>query len=500
MENNINFESLLILSLSAFITPIIMSRFKSFKLPAVVGEILVGIIIGKSFLGLVNIDSSAMLLSSLGLAFLMFLSGLEIDTDGLLSKINTDSESFTAAEQSAKRKIRGIVGLKLPGSKLSLAIIIYSASVLISFIFSLFMYKFNIISSMPFYTVIFTSTAPGLLVPFLKERELIDTEYGQTILVYSLTAEIIVLLTVTILCSYLGTGLSYKNFLFIVVFAVSFLFYLLAKYLIRSFDFKDVSFKKLHIEVRAAFALILVLVFISNMVKSEIVLGSFLAGIIFSLVSKREKEDLIYKFDIIGYGFLIPIFFIQVGVNLNLKTVFADYRALIALPIFIVVLFLIKMLAGVILTCYFGWKKSLSFSIITASQLSLLIVGAQIALNSKVISSSEYSVLILTAVISCIIMPYIFDKIFDYSHVVHKRRSALDRIGIRETVITNQSILNKPLKDIELPYGSRVFLIIRGEEEILPDGNTIIKEGDRVIIAGTLEYNKQVVDMLHESN
>jgi len=325
LENNLNFESLLVLSLFAFITPIVMSRFKRFKLPTVVGEIIVGIIIGNSFLGLVKIDSSIMLLSSLGLAFLMFLSGLEIEMDGLFSKISVNSAGSALSPTSTI--------LKLPSSKLSLTFIMYLISVLVSFVFSSYLYKFNIISNVPFYTLIFTSTAPGLLVPFLKERELINTEFGQTILVYSLVAEIIVLLTVTILCSYLSTGLSYENFLFIIVFAVSLLLYLLAKYFSKYFDFNDSSFKKLHIEVRAAFALILVLVSVSNMVKSELVLGSFLAGIIFSLISKREKEDLIYKFDIIGYGFLIPIFFIQVGVNLNLKAVISNHKALIALPI-----------------------------------------------------------------------------------------------------------------------------------------------------------------------
>jgi len=128
-----------------------------------------------------------------------------------------------------------------------------------------------------------------------------------------------------------------------------------------------------------------------------------------------------------------------------------------------------------------------------------MIVGAQIALNSKVINSDSYSVLILTAVISCIIMPYIFDKTFDYSNITRRKKSSADRIGIRETVITNQLVLNKPLKDIDFPYGSRVFLIIRDNTEILPDGNTIIREGDQVIIAGTSEHNEQMLDILHQN-
>lgn len=72
MVENINFDSMLILSIFAFITPIIINSFKKFKIPFVVGEIFIGIIIGKSFLNLVNEDIWIGFLSHLGLAYLRF--------------------------------------------------------------------------------------------------------------------------------------------------------------------------------------------------------------------------------------------------------------------------------------------------------------------------------------------------------------------------------------------------------------------------------------------
>ncbi len=69
---HINYDSLLILSLLAFITPLFINALKKYKVPFVVGELFVGIIIGKSFLNLIQIDPWIQFLSNLGLAYLMF--------------------------------------------------------------------------------------------------------------------------------------------------------------------------------------------------------------------------------------------------------------------------------------------------------------------------------------------------------------------------------------------------------------------------------------------
>src|SRR5690606_25734630 len=77
-EEHLNFVPLLFVLLLAFFVPLLLSRFK--RVPVVVGEILVGILIGDSWLGLVSGDEPILnLLSQIGFAFLMFLSGLEID-------------------------------------------------------------------------------------------------------------------------------------------------------------------------------------------------------------------------------------------------------------------------------------------------------------------------------------------------------------------------------------------------------------------------------------
>ncbi|NEZ46219.1 sodium:proton antiporter [Clostridium niameyense] len=471
---NINYDSLLILSLFAFITPLFISAFKKYKVPFVVGELFIGIIIGKSFLNLIHIDPWIEFLSNLGLAYLMFLSGLEIDVHSI--KISKNSKGF---------------------NNLLLCSIMSILSILISFGICKFLYSIKLIKNVIFMTFLFSAAAPGFLVPFLKERGILKTEFGQSLLIFSLIGEFISLIAMTVISSKLNYGLSYKSFLFLIVIVASFLIYIVLKRVQKKYGFDNFSGNKMHLEVRAAFALILILVTISNKVGTEIALGSFLAGVIFTfLTDKSREEDLKYKLDIIGYGFLIPIFFIMVGVNLDIKSVFKSPISLIEIPLFLFIIYIIKLIPSILLKCKYGRRKAISSAFLLSTQLSILIVGAQIALNLNLINSERYSALILTAVISCMLFPLLFDKTMDYSGLEKVSESNINKVCVREFIPTNKEIFNKPLKELNFPIGCRIFLIIRDENEILPNGDTIILEGDVLVIAGLQDKSSDFINLL----
>lgn len=471
----ISYKSLLIISLLAFATPILLSSFKKVKIPSVVGEIFVGLIVGKSFLNLIEPDIWIVFLSSLGLAYLMFLSGLEIDVDELFAR-------------DAKGSIRFYKGAFM-----------FLLSLLICFIMAITLNYLGVINNILFFTILFASSAPGLLVPLLKERDLLSTDFGQLLLVYSLIAEFVCLISITIISSTVIGGFSYKNFLFIIVLLASIVLYFLSKGFIKVFDLNAVKFKNLHIEVRAAFALILVLSALSHAVKSEIVLGSFLAGLIFSLVFRRAKEDLKYKLDIIGYGFLIPIFFIQVGVNLDIKSIYENPKALMLIPILLIIFYISKFPASLLLWKTFGFNKTLSSSFVLSSQLSLMIVGSQIGYNLHIMDTSTYSVFIITTIISCLLFPILFDKTFHSEGIIKKNTSSLNKVCIRETVVNNETLYNKTLKEIKFPEGCRIVLLVRNNKEIIPTGNTTLEPGDILLLAGVKEFESEMLRLVNKS-
>lgn len=473
MEQYINYDSLLILSLLAFITPIIISSIKKVKIPYVVGEIMIGIIFGKSFLDLIHNDIWVSFLSNLGLAYLMFLSGLEIDVESL--KFN-------------KNKKNGIF-------KIIISFVMFGISIIVAFIISMILQRLNIIQNVLFFTVLFTAAAPGIIVPFLKERNILKTDYGQTILLYSLVCEFMCLIALTIISSSVENGVSLENFLFIIVIVLAILIYVFIRRTLTRFDFSTATFRSLHIEVRAAFALILVLVTISSKIGIEVIFGSFLAGIIFTLISKEGKEDLVYKLDIIGYGFLIPIFFIMVGVNLDIRSIIENPSAIINIPIILLIVLVVKFIPSLLMTFKYGKNNAISGAFLMAIQLSLMIVGAEIALESNLIDVSTYSAMILSVVISCVIYPVVFDKLFK-GEKGESKPSGVEKICMREFIPTNKEVFNKNLITIDFPKECRVFLIIRNNLEIIPDGNTRILEGDRIIVVGLKEYMKTVEEFL----
>ena len=149
MEEVLNYDSLLILAVVAFFTPFLVAKLKKIKVPYQVGEIFIGIILGKSFFNIIKPDVWILFLSNLGLAYLMFLSGLEINFEDLkLSKGETffNSKVFTSLK-------------------------VFLFSLLISNVLSFTLLKMaGITKGSLFFALLFTSAAPGLLVPILKSN------------------------------------------------------------------------------------------------------------------------------------------------------------------------------------------------------------------------------------------------------------------------------------------------------------------------------------------
>ena len=94
------------------------------------------------------------------------------------------------------------------------------------------------------------------------------------------------------------------------------------------------------IGTRAVFTLIIVLVGLSETVGAENILGAFLAGVLVSLLS--PNQELIHKLDSFGYGFLIPIFFVMIGVELDIWSLFGDKKLLLLIPLLLIGLLLIE--------------------------------------------------------------------------------------------------------------------------------------------------------------
>lgn len=416
MEHNLNFYSILIISILAFILPLLVTKIRRVKIPVVIAEIVAGIIFGKSGLNIIHNDLWIEFLSLFGFAYLMFLSGVEIDFS-YFKKKNTNSNG----------KANPVV----------LGVVLFILTLIASYSFALVLQRFGIVKNPLFLTLIFSTTSLGIVVPILKEKQIINTSIGQTILISALIADFATMLMIPVVM-YLVESKKSTDLLtsLIVFFAFALAYYASKKFF--KVDFNNPTFETSQLKVRAAFALVLIFVTISQVANVEIILGAFLAGVLFSLVFDEFRTEIAPKLDAIGYGFLIPIFFIMIGVKLDLWSVL-NVKTLISLPIYIFIVYMVKLIPSLLLKIFFSWRETIGAGFLISSRLSLIIAVSLVALNAGVINETTHSTFILVAIVTCVLSPLLFYKIFpEYE----KKKEAILIAGNNNIIISIASKLN----------------------------------------------------------
>ncbi len=371
---------LLLIAVFAFIIPILSGRI---GVPAVVGEILCGILLG--LLGF-SIEAEGRIvidfLASFGLIFLMFLVGLEID--------------FSMVEVHGARLF--IIGTFVFIATLGISI----------FLTHLQGYGFYL-------ALVLSTTAVGLIVPTIRELGMLKSEFGQTILISAFIADFTTTLLLTGYTIQIKKGITEGMFLIALVFILFFTVYYLGKLVIWHYPERLSAWFKSdqpsEMGVRAAFALLLVFVAISEIADVEAILGAFLAGVMFSLLF-RGGTVLEQKLFGIGYGFLIPLFFITVGMQFDLGALAGGGIYLV--PMLLVTAFVVKLVPSLLFIVRYSVKDSISAGVLLSSRLSLIIAMAAVGLELGLIDATMESAIILLAIITCISCPTIFRKMQNY--------------------------------------------------------------------------------------
>jgi Kef-type K+ transport system membrane component KefB/Trk K+ transport system NAD-binding subunit len=395
MHESFSFNSLVIITLLAFIVPILIEKIKKPKIPVVVGEIIAGVIVGKSGLNLIESGLWLEFLSEFGFAFLMFLSGLEIDFD-LIKKASLKN-----------KKTKGSFG-----GPILISGLIFLLTLIISFIISNIFVAMNMLASPWLMTLIISTTSLAIVMPTLKEKGIINTDYGQQLLISSLLADFLTILMITIFVMLLMSGTPYKILLISILFLAFILFHKMGIVFQGSTLFDELAHATSQIKVRASFALILIFIALAEQLGIEIILGAFLAGAIVSLVSNDDKDHLNHKLDAIGYGFFIPIFFIMVGVDFNIKVLFNSPDIWLFTVLLILASYFVKLIPALLFKRDYSWAETLSAGFLLSSRLSLIIAASAIGLELEMISESINSAIILTAIFTCTVSPILFDYFY----------------------------------------------------------------------------------------
>ncbi|KIX90551.1 sodium:proton antiporter [Staphylococcus microti] len=425
------FVSLVVVIVAALLTPIIISKLNIAFLPVVVAEILMGIVIGNSFLNLVHRDDVLNILSTLGFIFLMFLSGLEIDFNAF-------------KKDKSKKKQDEDAG----PSHLKLAIYVFMLIMILSIGLAYGMKWIGLIDDVLLMVIIISTISLGVVVPTLKEMNMMRTTIGQFILLVAVLADLGTMLLLTV---YGAINASGGGTIWLIGILVGFtiLFYFLGGLFKGASIIHKLMDGTTQIGIRAVFALIILLVALAEGVGAENILGAFLAGVVVSLLG--PEPDLVEKLDSFGYGFFIPIFFIMVGVDLDIPSLIKEPMLLAIIPILIMTFIVSKLIPVMLIRRWFDMKTTIAAGFLLTSTLSLVIAAAKIAESLGTISEEISGIMILSAVITCVFVPIVFKKLIPIPDEM-QRTIKVAMIGKNQLSIPIAQNLSSQLYDVTLYY------------------------------------------------
>jgi len=364
--------SIIIISLGAFALPILANRV---KIPSIVLEIAYGLLIGP-VLGLVTSSEFISGLAILGFFLLMFLSGFEIELD-------------TFEDKDIKQ--------------LSTPLFIFLGTLGMSLLIVDFL-QYDL-----FLALVLGTTSVGIVVPILRTDEKIKSQYGQVILLAAIIADFLTLVIATVYASIVTTGDFITSSLNAVLYFI--VIFLVLRLLRRAAWWYPETFQRLfnaddpeEIGIRASLAMMLSLVGLSVLFNIEPILGAFLAGTVFALVfpNRGSLETSLKGF---SYGFLIPIFFINIGLNYDIgiltnRTFYVEVIFLFALAI------LVKLVPSFVMLIFnIKIRDIFAAGFLLSARFSLIIAMAEIGVELGLLSQKVESEIIFLAALTATFAP-----------------------------------------------------------------------------------------------
>ena len=374
--------TLLVIALGAFVVPLFSGRI---GVPAAVGEIAFGLLVGPFVLGAVEETAFFDFLAEFGFAFLMFLAGLELDFAGL--------------ERRGGRTL-------------------WVSAAVVSLTFGLAFLAARSVGWPPFFGIVLGAMSIGIVLVALRETGAARSDFGQTVILVGSAGEFLTIIVFTLygIVAVNGFGVVFIQqslnlaavFLvaYIVLRTLRLLVWWFPRWFSRMVEVEDPS----EIGIRAGLALMVAFFAISELLGMEAILGAFVAGALFSFVF-REKGILEKKLAGLGHGFFIPVFFIHVGVSFDLASL-GNPEIIPLLTQLLALSLLVKLIASLpLLAMGLGIRQISGAALLLATPLTLLVAIAALGLELGVLSELESATVILAAAISALIFPTAYRKL-----------------------------------------------------------------------------------------
>ena len=371
-------HALLIILFVAAVAPLLNEIPYRLRPPLVVIEIVFGVVIGPQMLDLIAVEGPIRSFSALGMSFLFFLAGMELEFN------------------------------ILKGKPLNLAVAGWLCSILIALSITYGLQQVHLVSNPLLVSVALSTTAIGTLLPILRDSGELDSGFGR----YVLGAGAIGEFGPIILFSLIFTGehgVAVKSglllaFIFIALACASIAMQLRPPHIV------DLLTKTLNatsqLPIRLSVFLLGALVVLADTMGLDLLLGAFAAGSLVGLVSKGSSAEVFrHKLDALGFGFFIPIFFITSGAQVDLHALTSSAGTLVRVPLFLVLLLVVRGLPVVLYRKVLTKRQSLMLAFYSATGLPLIVVITDIGKATGLMQPENAAALVGAGVISVLLYP-----------------------------------------------------------------------------------------------
>ncbi len=379
----IDFANLLGVLAIAVLAPLALGFAPRLQVPAVVVEIVLGILVGPSVLGWLEPDLVIEIVALLGLAMLLFLAGLEVDLKALR------------------------------GSLLPLAIAGYGISLLLGWLLGLGLDSAGWVQDPLLLAVALSATSLGLVVAVLKDGGLLASPLAQTVIAAASLADFAAVLLLSLLFSADGEGTGSQLLLFVlfagIVVVVAVATAASAKSMRLGSVLVGLQDTTAEIRVRAAVLLMVAFAVVAERLGLESILGAFLAGAAVAALDRDSSSHPHFreKLDAIGYGFLIPVFFIASGMRLDVSGLVSSPEGLVRLPVYVAALLLVRGLPALLYLRLLGRASTLAAGFLQATSLPFIVTATQIGMLTGRVSSETATGLVCAGLVSVLAFPVV---------------------------------------------------------------------------------------------
>lgn len=378
----VHFTNLLIVVAAAFAAPLALGLVPALKLPSVVFEIVAGIVLGPSVLGWVQVDQAVEVLATIGLAFLLFLAGLEIEFH------------------------------KLRGRPLLLAALGYALSFAVALVGSLVLDAAGLAQSPMLVAIILTATSLGIVVPVLKDAGEIETGFGQLVVAAASIADFGAIVLLSLFFSREATGTGTKLLLLgslaMLAVAIGVVVAGAERWTRLTAVFARLQDTTAQIRVRGAFVLLVGLAAIAEHLGLEVILGAFIAGAVLTIVDRdleMTHPQFRLKLEAAGYGIFVPVFFVTSGVRFDLNALTSSASTVARVPVFLGALLLARGLPAILYRSTVGARRTVVAALLQATSLPFIVAATQIGMQLGKLSEANGAALIGAGILSVVLFP-----------------------------------------------------------------------------------------------